>query len=59
MCAADDSAKLLARLIKADPTMLGYTDIGRAAFGSVYPSMVGSALISRAKSFALSSAAHL
>lgn len=27
------SAKLLARLIFADPTLHGYTDIGRKAFG--------------------------
>lgn len=27
------SAKLLARIIVADPSMLGYTDIGRRALG--------------------------
>jgi hypothetical protein len=30
---ADSRAKLLARLIQADHSLMGYTDIGRAAFG--------------------------
>jgi vesicular inhibitory amino acid transporter len=30
---ADDSAKLLARLILTDRSLLGYTDIGKRAFG--------------------------
>ena len=30
---ADDSAKLLARLILSDRSLLGYTDIGKRAFG--------------------------
>lgn len=29
----DPSAKLLSRLMFADPTLNGYTDIGRKAFG--------------------------
>jgi hypothetical protein len=31
----DDRAKLLARLIRADGSLSGYTDIGRAAFGRI------------------------
>lgn len=30
---ADASAKLLSRLMFADPTLNGYTDIGKKAFG--------------------------